>query len=171
MLTTCALMSVTLLGAASIKPAQVPATHKQVADVRIEQAGMYHISARSDSGTACTLVDHQRGPFANSGTVAKKNCELDLLLDSGTYRLRLESAKEGSGTVQLSVKAFADRFERPLKLERGRSDNTQLPQGQQASEPEQATNDAKQKMPLPTSTTRMVMPRLLLILTIATLLQ
>ena len=133
MLTTCALMSVTLLGAASIKPAQVPATHKQVADVRIEQAGMYHISARSDSGTACTLVDHQRGPFANSGTVAKKNCELDLLLDSGTYRLRLESAKEGSGTVQLSVKAFADRFERPLKLERGRSDNTQLPQGQQAS--------------------------------------
>ncbi len=124
---------VILLGAASVQPAFVPATAKQKAFVRIERAGMYHISARSESGTACRLVDHQRGPFANAGRVGKTNCELDLLLDEGVYLLRLESPKKARGQVTLVVKQFAELFDKPLNLVRGRADHTTLAPGQQAS--------------------------------------
>ncbi len=133
MVSSCALLSVFLLATASVQPAQVPATGKQVATVRVEQAGMVHISARSPHGTACTLVDHQRGPFASSGRVGQDNCELDLLLDAGVYRLRLTSPDKGRGQVSLSAKPFADRFEEPLLLPTGREDHNRLPEGQQAS--------------------------------------
>lgn len=133
MVATSALLSVFLLAAATVEPAAVPARGEQVATVRVERAGMFHLSARSDHGTACQLVDHQRGPFAASGRSGHDNCALDLLLDAGVYRWRLTSPDEGEGQVRLAVVRYGERFDEPLRLERGRSDHIRLPERQQAS--------------------------------------
>lgn len=123
----CALPSVT------VSPASVAARGKQEAIVTIGVAGMYHLSARSASGTACEIVDHLRGPFESSGVVGKRNCELDLLLDSGSYKLRLESPAKGKGKVALEVKPFAELNPGGVRLDERQSAELALKPGQQAS--------------------------------------
>src|SRR6185369_7397448 len=80
--------------AVSIDPARVPARGAQQATLSLERAGMVHVEAHVERGgtghgVACTLVDHLRGPFATSGAAGAEDCATDLLLDPGTYRVRL----------------------------------------------------------------------------------
>src|SRR3954471_6339385 len=97
-----------LLSAVTVSPAQVPATGRQEAVVTLDQPAMVRVSARSASGTFCTVVDKVRGPFIGSGQVGRTNCELDLLLDIGSYKLRLESPQRGKGKVEVSARAFTE---------------------------------------------------------------
>src|SRR4051812_42767650 len=106
-----------LLSAVNVAPASVPATGKQEAVVSLDAPAMVRMAARSASGTACTVVDKVRGPFTSSGQSGKTNCQLDLLLDIGSYKLRLESAHRGKGKVELSAKAFTEVNVKPVKLE------------------------------------------------------
>ncbi|MBN2498519.1 MAG: hypothetical protein JXR96_28265 [Deltaproteobacteria bacterium] len=119
--------------AASVQPAAVPARGPQEAIVRIDEPGMYRLSARSDVGTACQVVDHFRGPFSASGRSGKTNCELDLLLDSGRYKMRLESPKDGKGQARIEVSRFTELHASPTLLPSGRSADAVLPAGSQAS--------------------------------------
>jgi len=121
------------LPGATVAPATVPAHGKQEAIVSIDVAGMYHLSARSASGTACEIVDHLRGPFESSGVVGKSNCELDLLLDSGNYKLRMQSPAKGKGKVALEVKPFAELNPGGVRLDERQSAELILKPGQQAS--------------------------------------
>jgi hypothetical protein len=133
-------MSLTLLSipllvlhAASVTPPSVPAQGAQEAIITLDRAGRYIVKAQSPAGTACQLVDHVRGPFAQSGTVGKSSCELDLLLDAGTYKMRLTSKSKGKGNVALSVTPYEELNATPLRLEPRREVKQALKPRQQAS--------------------------------------
>ncbi|HEX8704031.1 MAG TPA: hypothetical protein VF815_34685 [Myxococcaceae bacterium] len=133
-------MSLTLLSipllvlhAASVTPPTVPAQGAQEAIITLDRSGRYIVKAQNPAGTACDLVDHVRGPFAQSGTVGKSSCELDLLLDAGTYKLRLNSKRKGKGNVALSVTPYEELNPTPLRLEPRREVKQTLKPRQQAS--------------------------------------
>ncbi|MDY7233217.1 hypothetical protein [Hyalangium rubrum] len=122
-----------LVHAASVSPATVPARGAQEAILSLDRAGRYIVKAQSPAGTACDLVDHVRGPFAHSGAVGRSSCELDLLLDAGTYKLRLSSKSKGTGKVALSVTPYEELNATPLRLEPRREVKQRLLSRQQAS--------------------------------------
>lgn len=127
-----------LLGTFPFEPASVPARGHQETVVRLDRAAMVHLSAKSGRGTTCTVVDHLRGPFASAGELGRKDCELDLLLDAGEYKLRLESPSKGKGLakgakVTLSAEPFGEQNSTPVRLEPGRTVDQELPLAKQAS--------------------------------------
>lgn len=122
-----------VLHAASVSPPSVPARGAQEAILTLDKAGRYIVKAQSPAGTACEIVDHVRGPFEQSGTVGRSNCELDLLLDAGTYKLRLSSKGKGKGKVALSVTPYEELNPTPLRLEPRREVRQALKPRQQAS--------------------------------------
>jgi hypothetical protein len=111
----------------------VPATGRQDVLLTLDAPTALHFSARSASGTSCELVDRVRGPFARAGTAGSINCELDLLLDAGEYKARLESPRRGKGNVTLSATPFSDINDKPLRLTDGVGFVTTLKPRQQAS--------------------------------------
>jgi len=117
----------------AIMPQNVPARGKQEVIIHIAEPGMYRVTASSPEGTACEMVDHLRGPFRSSGVSGKENCEMDLLLDSGAYKLRLRSPKHGKGTTTIEAKPFAELNAEPVRLDDGRSQSLELHPGRQAS--------------------------------------
>ncbi|MFL5344174.1 MAG: hypothetical protein ACJ8AT_05240, partial [Hyalangium sp.] len=122
-----------LLHAASVSPATVPAKGAQEAILTLDRAGRYIVKAHSPAGTACEIVDHVRGPFEQSGRVGRSSCELDLLLDAGTYKLRLTSKSKGKGSVALSVTPYTELNPSPVRLEPRREVKQSLKPRQQAS--------------------------------------
>jgi hypothetical protein len=129
-------VSLLLLHAVSLSPASVPARGNQETLVSLDQASRVVITARTPSGTSCELVDHVRGPFARSGTAGRANCELDLLLDAGTYKLRLASRTKGKGTkgkVNLQAVPYTEDNAQPVLLEPGREVRQVLAPRHQAS--------------------------------------
>jgi hypothetical protein len=129
-------VSLLLLHAVSLSPASVPAKGSQETIVTLDKASRVVITARTPSGTACELVDHVRGPFAQSGAAGRSNCELDQLLDAGTYKLRLTSRTKGKGTkgqVNLQAVPYTEDNAQPVLLEPGREVRQVLAPRHQAS--------------------------------------
>jgi len=123
-----------LMSAVNVSPALVPATGKQESVVTLDAPAMVRVTAKSPSGTSCTVVDKVRGPFTTSGVSGKSSCDTDLLLDIGSYKLRLQSPKRGKGKVDVTAKAFTELNAKPLKLERNKGPQEQtLRSGEQAS--------------------------------------
>lgn len=122
-----------VLHAASISPATVPAKGAQEAIITLDKPGRVIIRATSASGTRCSLVDHVRGPFANSGRAGVESCVLDELLDAGSYKLRLSSKVKGTGHVALSVTDYKETNPKPVRLEPRREVTQRLRPGEQAS--------------------------------------
>jgi len=133
MLISPAVLPLVLLLASSVNPDTVPSKGKQAAIITIEKPGMYRITAESPEGTQCEIVDHLRGPFSWSGAVGKSNCKLDLLLDAGIYKLRMQSPKKGKGKVKIKARPFEEINEKPVRLDEGRWVEQSLNPGQQAS--------------------------------------
>ncbi len=122
-----------VLSAVSVQPASVPATDSQTSIVTLDAPAMVRVSAKSGAGTSCTVVDKVRGPFETSGQTGRTNCELDLLLDIGSYKLRLESPHRGKGTVAVTARPFTEVNPKPVRLEKGRRVEQALRSGEQAS--------------------------------------
>jgi hypothetical protein len=122
-----------VLPAATVEPAQLPAHGRESAFLTMERAGMVRLQARGGGGTACTLVDQLRGPFASSGIAGREDCSLDVLLDVGRYKVRLDSPGKGKGNVALSAILFDEVNPTPVGLTPGRPVEAQLPEGKQAS--------------------------------------
>lgn len=126
-------LSLLVVHAASLSPSQVPAAGQQEALLTLDAPTALHLSARSASGTRCEVIDRVRGPFASAGAAGTSNCELDLLLDAGQYKVRLDSSLRGKGTVALSATPFTELNPSPVRLTPGSSVVTKLKAGQQAS--------------------------------------
>src|SRR5262249_40093305 len=56
-----------------------------------------------------------------------------LLLDGGTYKLRLQAPAKGKGRIQLSAHAFRELNPEPVRLDAGAADTRELKPGEQAS--------------------------------------
>jgi len=109
-----------VLPVATVEPAHIPDHGRQSAFLSLERAGMVRLAASGGGGTACTVVDQLRGPFASSGAAGREDCALDLLLDVGRYKLRLESQGKGKGKVALSAALFGEVNGTPVGLVAGR---------------------------------------------------
>jgi hypothetical protein len=127
------LFATLLFGAAAFSPPQVPAQGEQEALLELGEPAFVRLTAESASGTACTLVDQRRGPFARAGVAGRENCALELLLDPGRYKLRLRSPAKGEGTVKLSAVPFAEVAAVQPLLQPGVASQLELPRGKQAS--------------------------------------
>ena len=135
-----AVLAFTAAQGVTLSSTEVDAVGEQQSILRVAEPGMVRLVVDSEVGTACTLVDHLRGPFASSGTMGSKSCALDVLLDAGLYKVRLTSppskpAKKGKKAAakpmaRLRASAFAN-VDGPQLLPRGRSLTTTLPSGSQ----------------------------------------
>jgi hypothetical protein len=76
--------------------------------LHITTPGRYSIQAHSKQGTMLELVDWMAGPLFSAGTVGGQDGRLDVLLDEGTYKIRLYSHKEGKGELELAAHAFKE---------------------------------------------------------------
>ena len=76
--------------------------------LHISVLGHYSLQAQSDQGTKIEIVDRMAGPFATAGSAGEWDGRLDLLLDKGTYKIRLQSHEEGVGTLKLAVHPFVE---------------------------------------------------------------
>lgn len=128
-----ALLLAAALPAATVSPARVPAKGRPAALLAVEKAGMVRLAAGGAGGTACTVVDELRGPFATSGQPGAQDCAIDLLLDAGRYRVLLASGEKAKGEVALAATSFRADPAPPLLLEAGRPVEASLPDGAQAS--------------------------------------
>lgn len=126
------LLAVTL-GAIAVNPATVPAKGPAQSIVTVDKTSMVHLSTANPAGSACEVVDHLRGPFASSGVVGKTNCDLDLLLDAGVYKVRVTSPLKGKGNATVKAEPFQEVNTPLLRLERGRQVDGTLKPHQQAS--------------------------------------
>lgn len=122
-----------LLQAVTVSSSSVPARGEQEVKLSLDAPAMVRLTATSSSGTRCTVVDQVRGPFASAGQVGRHSCELDLLVDQGTYKVRLESHPRGKGQVKVQAAPFTEQNPRPFKLAPGQRLASSLKPGQQAS--------------------------------------
>jgi len=76
--------------------------------LHVDVPGRYSLQAKSDQGTELELVDRMAGPFAISGKAGEQDGRLDILLDKGTYKVRLKSHAEGKGSLKLAVYPFQE---------------------------------------------------------------
>ena len=103
--------------------------------LHISVPGRYSLQAQSDQGTKIEIVDRMAGPFAAAGSVGEQDGRLDLLLDEGTYKIRLRSHEEGVGTLKLAVHSFVEigSSDKLLSLDAYRIESSSLEDLQQQS--------------------------------------
>lgn len=128
-----ALLPWLVVQAASLSQSSVPAAGQYETILTLDAPAAVHLSARGPSGTSCEVIDRVRGPFARAGTVGRVNCELDLLLDAGQYKVRVESPAKGKGTVAISAAVFGEINKGSVQLANGAAVETTLKPAQQAS--------------------------------------
>lgn len=74
----------------------------------VTRPGRFAIRAESPSGTALQLVDMLTGPGPLAGLEGVRNGRLDVLLDVGTYKVRVFGADGATGDVTLALTPFRD---------------------------------------------------------------
>jgi hypothetical protein len=122
-----------LVGAITVAPESVPARGPQESIITVDKPGLVHLQTSGPVAPSCEVVDHFRGPFASAGVVGKTHCSLDLLLDAGTYKVRLNTPPKGKGSIALKVTPFTEVNSPTPKLEPGRVVEQTLAPQQQAS--------------------------------------
>ena len=103
--------------------------------LHISVPGRYSLQVQSDQGTKIEIVDRMAGPFAAAGSAGEWDGRLDLLLDKGTYKIRLHSHEEGVGTLKLAVHPFVEvgSSDKLLSLDTYQIENSSLEDLQQQS--------------------------------------
>ncbi|HEY4250700.1 MAG TPA: hypothetical protein VGM87_05855 [Roseomonas sp.] len=76
--------------------------------LHVERPGRFAIRAQSATGTGLQLVDMATGPGDLAGVPGIQDGRLDLLLDTGTYKLRLLGAETGAAPVRVTVEPFLE---------------------------------------------------------------
>lgn len=126
-------LSFLVFNAATLSASTLPGAGRAETLLTLDAPAALRFSAKSASGTSCELIDRVRGPFARSGAVGGQSCELELLLDAGQYKVRVESPAKGKGSVTLTATPFVELNTTPLRLDPGSAVTTKLKPGQQAS--------------------------------------
>jgi hypothetical protein len=98
--------------------------------LEVLQPGRFAIRAESPTGTALQLVDMLTGPADESGAPGAADGRLDVLLDTGTYKLRTQGAENAQGDTRLTVTPFAEAAP-PAILRSGETLSAELADTQQ----------------------------------------
>lgn len=99
-----------------LSPARLPADGRREALLTIDQPGAYMISVRSSIGLSLQLIDRMTGPAEPTGETGRRDGRLELLLDSGTYKVITTGPDKADGEASLTVTGFAEQETRPRKL-------------------------------------------------------
>jgi uncharacterized protein len=118
---------------ASLSRAAVPAAGRSDVLVRVAQPGRFAIRAESRTGVALQLVDMMTGPGDQAGERGVADGRLDVLLDSGTYKLRAFGAEGASGEARLVLQPFRAAAEISDVLVNGGETGAELDDLQQRS--------------------------------------
>ena len=117
--------------AATLEASSLPAAVEADTLLHVTAPGRFILAAHSPSGAGLQLVDMLTGPSETAGAAGAQDGRLDRLLDVGTYKLRVFSAKAATGTVSLTVTPFHDAAP-PAALPRpGHTLSTTLKDGEQ----------------------------------------
>ncbi|MGO1075607.1 hypothetical protein, partial [Inquilinus sp. CA228] len=119
--------------AATVDQDKFPAAGQHDTLLRVLQPGRFSIRVRSQSGVAIQLVDMLTGPSELSGDAGATDGRLDVLLDVGTYKLRLFGAKGAEGETALTVAPFREAEAPGLRPRDGVVQSTTLTDLQQRS--------------------------------------
>jgi hypothetical protein len=90
--------------------------------LHVTQPGRFAIVAHSANGTALDVVDMITGPTERAGEPGATDGRLDLLLDTGTYKLRTYAAAGARGEVALQLSPFQVIGEAPALPANGEVD-------------------------------------------------
>ena len=92
--------------------------------LHITSPGRFALTTQSSTGTALSLVDMITGPTAQAGEPGARDGRLDLLLDTGIYKVRLAMAPGAapSSTAQLMVTPFHDAAPPAVLPQQGETD-------------------------------------------------
>lgn len=115
-----------VLHAASVVPNEANADPFAEAEVVVERFGRYSLSVSSALGTSLTVVDRMAGPLPTAGQPGEQDGRMDLFLDRGTHKIRLEGLVDDSEPVQLSVTEFEELETEARVLQDGRLVQTSL---------------------------------------------
>ncbi|MCP4149726.1 MAG: hypothetical protein GY757_18415, partial [bacterium] len=96
-----------LSGTAALEQSVFSARGEKETLLHISKPGRYSIQVKSKQGTYIEVVDRMAGPFKSAGAPGKKNGRIDLILDKGSYKIRLKSHPDGTGKATLSVFPFS----------------------------------------------------------------
>ena len=86
----------------------LPANSDGESLLRVDVPGRYSLRSQSPSGIGIQLVDMIAGPGESAGVPGVRDGRIDVLLDRGTYKVRTTTAKNASGTANLSVLGFRE---------------------------------------------------------------
>ncbi len=106
--------------AATLDADTLPASAEGATLLHVRTAGRFAITAQSASFTALDLVDMITGPTPLAGAAGSKDGRLDLLLDTGTYKLRTHPAQNATGRVALHVAPFTPAGDTEIAPQRRR---------------------------------------------------
>ncbi|HPQ40354.1 MAG TPA: hypothetical protein PLV45_08270 [bacterium] len=109
-----------------LNPVRVDPGPGRMAELTIRNGGRYAVSVESDSGASLQLVDRITGPGAVSGVPGKADGRLDLFLDPGTYRLRINGDIRDTHPVQIRVIRFEETGPEQRPLPDGEMETTEL---------------------------------------------
>lgn len=121
------------VAAATVDQDKFPAAGQHDTLLRVLQPGRFSIRVHSQSGVAIQLVDMLTGPSELSGDAGATDGRLDVLLDVGTYKLRLFGAKGAEGDAALTIAPFREAEAPALRPRDGMVQSTALADLQQRS--------------------------------------
>ncbi len=119
--------------AAMLAPTTLPAQRVGNATLTVTRSGRFTLAAHSRSGAALQLVDMLAGPTTVAGEAGASDGRLDMLLDVGTYRLRVFTATGATDPIGLTVTPFTDAAPPRAAPSGGRSLAATLRDGEQRS--------------------------------------
>jgi len=76
--------------------------------VHVDRLGRYSFRVESDAGVALELLDMAVGSLARDGEAGARDGRIDVLLDEGTYKLKLAAHARGTGEATVTVHAFRE---------------------------------------------------------------
>jgi len=100
----------------SLSPKNVAADGRHEALLTIDQAGAYAVWIKSGVGLSLQLIDRMTGPAEPVGEAGRRDGRLELLLDTGTYKLITTGPDKAQGDANLTVAPFAELETQPRKL-------------------------------------------------------
>ena len=93
---------------ATLDQAVLPAAAPGSTLLHVQAPGRFSLQAHSASGASLQLVDLMSGPADPAGEPGVQDGRTDVLLDAGTYKLRLVPAKDATGDIAVQALPFRD---------------------------------------------------------------
>ena len=77
--------------------------------LRVNEQGQYSIQAESSTGTRIDLVDRMAGVMSSDGQPGSRDGRIDIVLDKGEYKVKLQPDRNSRGRVNLTVHSFEEK--------------------------------------------------------------